>query len=206
MGLTKKIAFDENSMPPKDQIWYRGEGKFYEYKDGKWVLAYDLAGTPSQEELESVANVIEEKTGKTLENKSLPGILQGIIDLIPEAPTPQVQADFTVTDPDSPAYVKVAEISGIEYNELTSISDEKFNELTNQIIIRCNGELMQLLTLPESLLDILGDSYLNSTRPTCVFACYFNYDYGQAGYTSVEGTFLMIANTGDGYTCYLADI
>lgn len=37
---------------------------------------------------------------------ALPGILQGIIDLIPEAPTPQVQADLTVIDPDSPAFVK----------------------------------------------------------------------------------------------------
>lgn len=89
MGLTKKIAFDENSMPPKDQIWYRGEGKFYEYKDGKWVLAYDLAGTPSQEELDSIANVIEEKTGKTLEDKSLQEILGAIVDAIPSGEMPR---------------------------------------------------------------------------------------------------------------------
>ena len=99
MGLTKKIAFDENSMPPKDQIWYRGEGKFYEYKDGKWVLAYDLAGTPSQEELESVANIIEEKTGKTLENKSLPEILSAIVDSIPtETPRLIVLTGFPQED------------------------------------------------------------------------------------------------------------
>ena len=47
--LTKKIWFDENSQPPKDQIWYRGEGKFYEYKNGENVLTLEktLPATPA---------------------------------------------------------------------------------------------------------------------------------------------------------------
>jgi len=42
-----------------------------------------LGNTPSQEDLNDIADVIEDKTGEELQDKSLSGILQGIIDLIP---------------------------------------------------------------------------------------------------------------------------
>ena len=35
MELTKEIWFDTNSMPPKNMIWYRGKGKFYEWSNDK---------------------------------------------------------------------------------------------------------------------------------------------------------------------------
>lgn len=82
MKLTKKIWFDENSMPPKDQIWYRGGGKFYEYLNGEWVVIYDLGNILKQEELDSISNKIEEQTGEELQDKSLSGVLEAIVDSI----------------------------------------------------------------------------------------------------------------------------
>lgn len=79
MELTKEIWFDTNSMPPKNMIWYRGKGKFYEWRNDVWIVAYDLGNTPSQEELNDIADVIESKTGEELQDKSLSGILAQIV-------------------------------------------------------------------------------------------------------------------------------
>ena len=82
--LNKNISFDTNSMPSKNDIWYRGGGKFYEYKNGKWVVCYDLNGVPTTSELESIATKIETKTGTQLEDKSLNGVLDAIVNQIRE--------------------------------------------------------------------------------------------------------------------------
>ena len=84
MELTKEIWFDTNSMPPKNMIWYRGKGKFYEWRNDAWVVAYDLGNTPSQEELNDIADVIEDKTGEELQDKSVSGVLDAIVNALPE--------------------------------------------------------------------------------------------------------------------------
>ena len=59
---------------------------------------------------------------------ALPGILQGIIDLIPDAPTPQVQADLLETNPESPAYVNGILRLVINDQELLEV-DERWDDL-----------------------------------------------------------------------------
>ena len=84
MKLQKTLWFDENSMPSKNAIWYRGEGKFYEFKNGEWVVAYDLNSMPSQEEQEELVAAIQEKNPEFVvdESKSLlPQILEGIVEM-----------------------------------------------------------------------------------------------------------------------------
>ena len=73
MNPVKKIWFDENSQPPKNMIWYRGAGKFYEYKNDEWVVAYDLNNMPTQEEQEELVAAIQEKNPEFVidEDKSL---------------------------------------------------------------------------------------------------------------------------------------
>ena len=45
---------------------------------------------------------------------ALPGILQGIIDLIPDAPTPQVQANLLETDNKKPDFIKGPSILNVD--------------------------------------------------------------------------------------------
>lgn len=66
-------------MPPKNMIWYRGHGKFYEYSNGKWIVIYDLSNNLSQEELDSVIDKIRNE-GKELQDESLFGVLNTIVD------------------------------------------------------------------------------------------------------------------------------
>lgn len=61
----------------------------------------------------------------------LPSIIEGILDLIPEAP---VQADLTVTDPTNSAYVKMPEVTNS--SEQVEISDEFFEMCRKVGLIR----------------------------------------------------------------------
>ena len=42
----RKIWYDENSMPPKNLVWFKG-GKYYEYKNGKWIESTEFGKTSS---------------------------------------------------------------------------------------------------------------------------------------------------------------
>lgn len=79
--LKKTIWFDQNSEPQKSYIWYRGEGKFYEYSGGNWVLAYDLANTPTQSELESIADKLSDGSEETVD-ANIGSILNALSDKI----------------------------------------------------------------------------------------------------------------------------
>ena len=126
MWITKKISFDENSQPSKNEIWYRGGGKFYEYAGDKWVLAYDLAGTPSQTELNAIAEKIEEATGETLEDKSIAGILDSL----------STQVSTT-----KPLIIEVEDLTNLKSNEKTQIFDYVEQGLGYNLILRCSGSL-----------------------------------------------------------------
>lgn len=97
--LKKTIWFDQNSEPQKSYIWYRGEGKFYEYSGGNWVLTYDLANTPTQSELESIADKLSDGSEETVDANigsilnALSDKIEGILDLIPD-----VGANIAVVD------------------------------------------------------------------------------------------------------------
>lgn len=60
---------------------------------------------------------------------ALPGILQGIIDLIPEAPTPQVQSNLLERNPESPAYVNGILRLVVNDQELLEVDDERWLDL-----------------------------------------------------------------------------
>ena len=77
--LTKKIWFDENSQPPKDQIWYRGEGKFYEYKNGEWVLVYDIASSCGSSESNNYSTIYNIRTNEITNPK------EGDITVVPDS-------------------------------------------------------------------------------------------------------------------------
>ena len=74
-------------------IWYRGTGKFYEYKNDEWVVAYDLNNMPTQEEQEELVAAIQEKNPEFVvdEDKSLlPQILSEILNLAAAPPEKHV--------------------------------------------------------------------------------------------------------------------
>lgn len=80
--LTKKIWFDENSQPPKNMIWYKGVGKFYEYKNGEWVVAYDLNNTLAQQEQDELLTVLKERYPdfEVNDKNTLTNVIEKILD------------------------------------------------------------------------------------------------------------------------------
>ena len=84
MNPIKKIWFDENSTPPKNMIWYRGEGKFYEWKNNDWVLCYNLVDVATQEQIERnnyvIAQALVDLNERIINDVPKPIIVTGIPD------------------------------------------------------------------------------------------------------------------------------
>ena len=96
----------------------------------------------------------------------LPSIIEGILDLIPEAP---VQADLTVTDPTSPAYVKMPIWSSDWENHF--IDDEEFRAAINSGMVRDDvGSIYAYFHLNVDMRDYLeGYSVEEGYTPRAIF-------------------------------------
>lgn len=62
--LTKQIWFDKNSQPPKNYIWAKSDGKFYEYgangwEESKLVFPKDKQSEKPAESVSSVESTVE---------------------------------------------------------------------------------------------------------------------------------------------------
>jgi len=155
--LKKIIWFDQNSEPQKNYIWYRGEGKFYEYSGGNWVLTYDLSNTPTQSELESIADKLSDGSEETVDANigsilnALSDKIGGILDLIPEPASP-----------------------GITLDDVTVSCQYNFDPMEMPYENQTKAQICERLNLSEALLDgIMNGNYIrmfnNGTYSSFIF-------------------------------------